>query len=306
MRIGDTAARGLPITRRGNSILPRTTRSREAGDTPLPPEMQAWRVRAALRALAWDDVLAAIDAMGESQRQESAWRYWRGRAMAAKGRVEEANALFETLATETNFYGVLAAEALGRQFAPPKSEPLLSTTEALNAFGARPAVQRVVKLAHLDLKAESQREWLFVVRGQPDDVLLLAADYARRVALYDRAVNTADRTKARHDYALRYLAPFRSEFDAASQQPRHRCRAAVRHRAAGVAVLPGHRVLGRRGRPDAADARHRAVGRPPTGAEGLSPRDDSGHRNEHAIRRVLLQVLARAARWHAGAGSRCV
>jgi soluble lytic murein transglycosylase len=190
---------------------------REAGDAPLPPEMQAWRARAALRAQAWTDVLAAIDAMGEPQRQESAWRYWKGRALAAKGRVAEANALYEPLAAETNFYGVLAAEALGRHFVTPKSEPLLSTTEALNAFGARPAVQRVVKLAHLDLKAESQREWLFVVRGQPDDVLLLAADYARRVALYDRAVNTADRTAARHDYALRYLAPFRSEFDAASR-----------------------------------------------------------------------------------------
>jgi soluble lytic murein transglycosylase len=67
------------------------------------------------------------------------------------------------------------------------------------------------------MKAESQREWLFIVRGQPDDVLLLAADYARRVALYDRAVNTAERTKARHDYSLRYMAPFRTEFDAASR-----------------------------------------------------------------------------------------
>jgi soluble lytic murein transglycosylase len=190
---------------------------REAGNGPLAPEMQAWRVRAALRALAWSDVLAAIDGMTETQRQESAWRYWKGRALAAKGRGADANALFETLALEANFYGVLAAEALGRRFVPPKSEPLLSTTEALNSFGARPAVQRVVKLTHLDLKPEAQREWLFVVRGQPDDTLLLAADYARRVALYDRAVNTAERTTARHDYSLRYLAPFRTEFDAASR-----------------------------------------------------------------------------------------
>ena len=78
-------------------------------------------------------------------------------------------------------------------------------------------MKRVVKLSQLDMKQESQREWLFIVRGQPDDALLLAADYARRVALYDRAVNTAERTVARHDYSLRYLAPFRTEFDAASR-----------------------------------------------------------------------------------------
>ena len=190
---------------------------REVGDTPLTPEMQAWRARAALRALAWNDVLAAIDAMAEAQRQESAWRYWKARALVAKGRAAEANALFEPLAAETSFHGMLAAESLGRRFEPPKSEPLVSTTEALNAFGARPAVQRVVKLAALDMKPESQREWLFIVRGQPDDVLLLAADYARRVSLYDRAVNTAERTTTRHDYSLRYMAPFRTEFDAASR-----------------------------------------------------------------------------------------
>ncbi len=190
---------------------------REAGDVALSPEMQAWRVRAALRAVAWSDVLAAIDAMADLQRQEPAWRYWKGRALAAEGRLPEAAALFEALSTEASFYGVLAAEKLGRRFELPKSEPLQSAPAALAAFGARPEVKRVVKLSELDMRPESQREWLFVVRGQPDDALLLAADYARRVALYDRAVNTAERTVARHDYSLRYMAPFRNEFEAASR-----------------------------------------------------------------------------------------
>ena len=39
---------------------------REVGDFPLSPEMQAWRARAALRALAWSDVLAAIDEIGRA------------------------------------------------------------------------------------------------------------------------------------------------------------------------------------------------------------------------------------------------
>ena len=181
---------------------------REAGDYSLSPEMQAWRVRAALRAVEWGDVLAAIDAMGEAQRQESAWRYWRGRALVVNGRTAEANTIFEALTADTNFYGVLAAESLGRRFVLPASEPLAPTPASLAAFGARAEVKRVVKLASLDMKAESQREWLFIVRGQPDDGLLLAADYARGVALYDRAVNTADRTTLRHDFALRYMAPF--------------------------------------------------------------------------------------------------
>ncbi len=35
--------------------------------------------------------------------------------------------------------------------------------------------------------------------------------------LYDRAINTAERTKARHDFELRYLMPFREHFAAAAR-----------------------------------------------------------------------------------------
>ena len=190
---------------------------REAFEVPLSAEAQAWRVRAALRALAWSDVLAAIDAMPDALRQESAWRYWRARALVAQGRKDEAAAILATLATETNFYGVLAAEAQGRRFAVPASAPVTVAPDAVSAFAARPEVKRAVKLAELDMRPESQREWTYIVRGLPDDGLLLAADYARSVGLYDRAINTADRTQSRHDYALRYLAPFRTQFESAAR-----------------------------------------------------------------------------------------
>ena len=191
---------------------------REAGSAPLSADAHAWRVRAALRAQAWDDVAAAIDAMPEAQRQEAAWRYWRARSLAAQGRGDDANALLAVLAGETHFYGVLAAEALGRRFVPPASVPVTPPADAVAAFAARPAVKRAVKLAELDLRPESQREWIYVVRSLPDDdALLLAAGYASSVGLYDRAINTADRTQARHYYALRYLAPYRTEFEAAAK-----------------------------------------------------------------------------------------
>lgn len=190
---------------------------REAGDAPLSADAQAWRVRAALRAQAWGDVLAAIDAMPATQREEAAWRYWRARALAARGQKDEANALLATLAPEAHFYGVLATEALGQRFATPASRPLTAPAAAAAAFAERAEVKRVVKLVELDMRAESVREWYYIVRGLDDDALLLAADHARRVGLYDRAINTAERTQARHDFSLRYLAPFRAEFETAAK-----------------------------------------------------------------------------------------
>jgi soluble lytic murein transglycosylase len=190
---------------------------READPTMLNAEQHAWRVRAALRAQSWRDVLAAIESMPPEQADESAWRYWRARALVVAGRKDEAQKLYEPLAGEYSFYGILAAEALGRRVEPP------STTVAVNgpwqsAFAVREDVRRAVRLASLDLRAESQREWLNVVRGLDDELLLQAADYARRVGMHDRSINTADRTVAMHDFSLRYPIPFRNEFSAAARE----------------------------------------------------------------------------------------
>jgi len=190
---------------------------REAGNAVLSDGERAWRVRAALRAGAWPDVLMAIEAMPPSEAQDAAWRYWRARSLSAAGRTADAAAIYTGLAGEISFYGMLSAEAIGQR-QETASAPLEPDAEALAAFGAGSAVRRAVKLAQLDMRPESQREWLYVVRGLPDDALLLAAEYARREGLYDRAINTAERTASRHDFGLRYMMPFRPQFAAAAQE----------------------------------------------------------------------------------------
>ena len=195
---------------------------READGAALNETVAPWRVRAALRAGSWPDVAAAIDAMPASQAQEPAWRYWKARALAAAGRNDEAGVLFAALASEHHFYGVLAAEATGQGEARLKTLPGASRPVAepalLAAFGANPGVRRAVKLAELDLRQESQREWAHVVRGMDDARLLLAADYAHRAGLYDRAINTAERTTGQHDFGLRYLTPYGEQFAAAARE----------------------------------------------------------------------------------------
>jgi soluble lytic murein transglycosylase len=189
---------------------------REAGDVPLSEEAHAWRVRAALRAQAWQDVRAGIEAMPAAQREEPAWRYWRARALDALGDKGAARRLFEGLAAEFHFYALLAADALGISI-DPASEPVAPTDAVLAGFGARADVKRAVKLAQLELRIESAREWAPIVRGFNDEGLLVAAEFARREGLVDRAINLADRTTERHDFSLRYQTPFRPEFEAAAR-----------------------------------------------------------------------------------------
>jgi soluble lytic murein transglycosylase len=192
----------------------------EVEDIELTPEQRAWRVRAALRVRAWRDVEAAIAALPASEQQEPVWSYWRARALAARGESDKANALFAEVAQHIDYYGMLAAEALGKgpellakldRTAGPIDEAALAT------FGARDDVKRAVLLARFDLRVPALREWAYAVRGLDDDSLLLAAEFARRTGLYDRAIYTAERTSTRVDFAMRYLTPYRTEFAAASR-----------------------------------------------------------------------------------------
>ena len=182
----------------------------------MTADMHAWRVRAALRARAWSDVGAAIDAMPRAQAEEQAWRFWRARAAMAAGREEEARAAFTALAAEHEYYGLLAAEALG-SCVDPRSAPTAPDPAWQARFGARDDVARVVKLAELGMRPDSLREWQAVVRGFDDDALNQASIYAAGRGLHDRSINTANRTRERHDYALRYPMPWREQFSAAAR-----------------------------------------------------------------------------------------
>jgi soluble lytic murein transglycosylase len=183
---------------------------RDAGAAPLTAKQLAWRARVALRAQDWREVLAGIEEMAQPQQQEDTWCYWKARALRALGRTGEATELFSALSGKANFYGQLAAEELG--VAPTTGIMLVSylpSAEELSAMLARPAMQRTLALARMNLRTEAYREWMWAVRGFDDWQLLTAAEIARRNGMYDRAINTAERTVQLHDFNLRYLAPYR-------------------------------------------------------------------------------------------------
>jgi soluble lytic murein transglycosylase len=190
---------------------------RLAADAALSDDQLAWKARAALRALDWQAVRDAVDAMSAQTRREPVWSYWYGRALAAQGAADGARAYYSRHAGEPHFYGILAAEELGYIPAPP--EPFHSAGEEEVAAAARnPGLVRALALYRLGLRTEATREWAFTVRAMPDEELLAAAELARRNEIYDRAINTAERTVHRHNFRLRYLAPFAETFRAHARE----------------------------------------------------------------------------------------
>ena len=63
----------------------------------------------------------------------------------------------------------------------------------------------------MGLRSEGVREWNFTLRGMDDRELLAAAQFACDREVWDRCINTSDRTKAEIDIEQRFPMPFRRD-----------------------------------------------------------------------------------------------
>jgi len=161
-----------------------------------------------LRAEDWQAVQRVIGSMGNALQAQPGWRYWRARALQAGGQRVAANAIFLDLSREHHYYGQLAQEELG----PVAQAPAINIkmgSDDVAAISRAPGIARALALQELGLRNEASQEWNWSVREFSDPQLLAAAELARRMEWYDRAINTAERTRELHDFELRFLAPYR-------------------------------------------------------------------------------------------------
>jgi soluble lytic murein transglycosylase len=143
------------------------------------------------------------------RQRDPAWTYWYGRSLKELGDSEKSNAQFRLLEDQFNFYGQLAREELGKPIViPPKAK--VSNAE-IKEISKRGGFSRAERFYVMNLRFEGNREWNWELRGMSDRQLLATAEYAKQIHLYDRTVNTADRTKGEHDFGLRYPTPFKEQ-----------------------------------------------------------------------------------------------
>ena len=201
-------------------------------DADLTDDMLGWKVRAALRAgrqPSWPLVLSAINAMSPDTRNDPTWSYWKARALLATlpatpapvsseqpaigPQRAEALALLQSIASVRGFYEQLALEELGQKITvPPK--PAAPSTEEREAARVNPGLSRASYAIAIGLRAEGVREWNYSTNlakpgGMSDRELLAAAQLACDRQIWDRCINTSERTKAVIDLAQRFPMPFR-------------------------------------------------------------------------------------------------
>ena len=207
--------------------------ARVAHDKDLNDDMLGWKTRAALRAgntPKWAVVENAISAMSADARKDPTWVYWYARALLARKKVtpqvqQEANALYESIAGVRGFYEQLALEELGRKVTAP-ARPPAPTAEEMEAARRNPSLQRALYAIGIGLRSEGVREWNYATnlvnaQGQAgmmtDRELLAAAQLACDHQVWDRCINTSDRTRMAIDFEQRFPMPHKEAVIARSK-----------------------------------------------------------------------------------------
>jgi soluble lytic murein transglycosylase len=196
---------------------------RVAHDKDLNDDMLGWKTRAALRAgntPKWPAVESAIAAMSAEARKDPTWVYWHARALLARKKVtpqvqQEATAMLESIAGVRGFYEQLALEELGRKVTVP-ARPPAPTAEEMDAARRNPSLQRALYAIGMGLRPEGVREWNYATNlvdaqgkaGMMNDrELLAAAQHACDNQVWDRCINTSERTRLSIDFEQRFPMP---------------------------------------------------------------------------------------------------
>ena len=175
-------------------------------------EVMRWRARVSLRDERWADLLNDIAMMTAEERGIEQWQYWRAAALARSGNDAAARTVLEPLAAERSYYGFLAADELGVEYAFAH-DTLQADDGVIQSLAQRPDLIRARELFLVGLDGRGRSEWDAAIAALSDEQKTQAAVLAHRWGWHSRAIATAAAVGHYDDLALRYPLPFRQSFE---------------------------------------------------------------------------------------------
>lgn len=179
-------------------------------------EVLRWRARSALRRGDWVTVRDAINELSPEERARAEWRYWKAVALLGTNADADAMLLLSGLARERSYYGFLAADFLGTEYALDPA-PVAAIDDVLDELESNPALVRARELFLTGLDGRARSEWQEAVRGLDGNHRAQAAILADRWGWHSRAIALAASVGEYDDLDLRYPLPHRDDFRDASK-----------------------------------------------------------------------------------------
>jgi len=175
-------------------------------------EVLRWRARTSLRLGHWNRLLRDIDTMADAERETEEWRYWRAIALQRGADPAAARLVFEQLSRERSYYGFLAADELGGDYALDGN--MLEADEILlQSLATNPALIRARELFLVGLESRGRSEWDAVVLHLGAAEKIQAAILANRWGWHSRAIATVASLGEYDDLTIRYPLPYLDLFE---------------------------------------------------------------------------------------------
>jgi soluble lytic murein transglycosylase len=170
----------------------------------MPDESsRAWRVRVALKEQDWNKVLAALDALSDTEKKDEKWQYWKARALLETGNVEASETIFSTLSKERSFYGYLAADRVNRMY-QLANDPVQVSEQAIDWLTNQQEFRVAYELMKLDRESEAKLQWWHALKQLNDKQINIAAKLAQRWNWDEIAIFTIAKVKHWDDIEMRF------------------------------------------------------------------------------------------------------
>ena len=106
----------------------------------------------------WRYVFSAVERLNSREKSKPEYQYWRARALWELGNNQQAKRLFYKIAKTRSFYGLIAADYLGRPY-QLEAESIIRDDGKIARFMQRNEFKAVEELKHFNREEEAKKQW---------------------------------------------------------------------------------------------------------------------------------------------------
>ena len=178
-------------------------------------DAKLWMARLAIRQGDWEKLLNAINSMTAENQQKDIWQYWKAYSEKQTGQNITVN--LEQLATNSSFYGFLAADELNK----PYSQLLKQTSSWKHLtpdIKKMPAMQRATELFAIGKSRLAKKEWYWALKKLNKRDKLVAAAYALEINQPFMAIVSVSKAKEWNQTDLRFPMEYQALVKSAAKE----------------------------------------------------------------------------------------